>query len=83
MELLGFAPEEVAWLRSFLSDREVMVRVDGHLCAPTPIAGVGIPQGSPLSPILSTIYTLPVLTCLDRNTHPDTDSKFYVDDGLL
>jgi len=46
-----------------------------------PIAGIGIPQGSPLSPILSTIYTFNVLSCLIDI--PNSDLKAYIDNVLL
>ena len=81
MEILGFAPSIVAWTTSFLSDRSVRIRVDGCLGDPIALAGVGIPQGSPVSPILSTIYTTFILSSLDA--HPNVNLKAYVDDVLV
>jgi hypothetical protein len=46
-----------------------------------PIAGIGIPQGSPLAPVLSIIYTFNVLPCL--TDIPNSDLKAYIDDVLL
>jgi ribonuclease HI len=81
LRLLGFAPEITNWLQSFLADRSVIVRVDNHKSQPIPIAGVGIPQGSPISPILSTIYTSFALSALD--TMPNVSLRAYVDDQLI
>ncbi|KAF8632101.1 hypothetical protein AX17_004926 [Amanita inopinata Kibby_2008] len=79
LELLGFTPEIVAWTKSFLSDQAVQIRVDGHTGNPTKLAGVGIPQGSPISPILSSIYTAFILRSI--TDIPNTDLKAYVDDN--
>lgn len=49
LEKLGFTQEMCAWVRSFLSDRTVSIRVDGFTAAPVP-ASCGIPQGSPRLP---------------------------------
>jgi ribonuclease HI len=81
LRLLGFAPEVSNWLQSFLADRSVIVRVDAHKSQPIPIAGVGIPQGSPISPILSSIYTSFALSALD--TLPNVSLRAYVDDQLI
>jgi ribonuclease HI len=81
LRLLGFAPEVTNWLQSFLADRTVIVRVDNYKSQPIPIAGVGIPQGSPISPILSSIYTAFALNALDGI--PNVSLRAYVDDQLL
>ncbi|KAG9088664.1 hypothetical protein FRC06_001931, partial [Ceratobasidium sp. 370] len=81
MSTLGFSEPLCNWLRSYLSDRTVQIRIDSHLCAPVSIAPVGVPQGSPLSPILSTIYTLPLL--LDLNNRHNFLIKGYVDDFTI
>ena len=44
------------WIRSFLQDRKVQLRFDRNVQEITDIA-IGIPQGSPVSPILFLIYT--------------------------
>ena len=54
--LLGFAEEICKWLTSFLADRSVQLRLNGATSDPINIL-VGAPQGSPISPILSVIYT--------------------------
>jgi len=81
LQLLGFAPQLVSWLRSFLHERTIIMRIGKHLSQPIPVAGVGIPQGSPLSPVLSTIYTFNILPCLSDISNADL--KAYIDDVLL
>ncbi|KAF8632119.1 hypothetical protein AX17_004922 [Amanita inopinata Kibby_2008] len=79
LKLLGFAPEIVAWTKSFLADRAVRIHVDNHTGNHTTLAGVGIPQGSPISPILSSIYTAFILHSI--KDIPNTDLKAYVDNN--
>jgi ribonuclease HI len=45
----------IAWTRSFLTDRELRLSFDGQTQPFSPIQA-GIPQGSPISPILFLIY---------------------------
>ena len=58
--LLGFAPSLCDWVHSFLTDQRITLSFNGEPL-PKVVLNHGIPQGSPLSPILSTLYILPLL----------------------
>ena len=47
----------IRWTRSFLTDRKIQLIIDGHANQEERIE-TGIPQGSPVSPILFLIYLL-------------------------
>ena len=49
-------PATTRWISSFLGGRSFAILEDGHLSATLPAPG-GVPQGSPLSPLLYTFYT--------------------------
>ena len=78
--LFGFPPSLCDWLRSFLSDRQVRIQVNSFLSDAAPLSH-GIPQGSPISPILSAIYTAPLLFSLQQTI--GRDIYMYVDDGAI
>ena len=78
--IFGFPPSLTEWLRSFLSDRMVHIQVNSFLSEAVPLSH-GIPQGSPLSPILSAIYTAPLL--LSSQQSLGRDIYMYVDDGAI
>ncbi|QRV93494.1 Reverse transcriptase from mobile element jockey protein [Ceratobasidium sp. AG-Ba] len=78
---LGFSSPTVNWLRSFFSDRTVQIRIDSFLSDPSPITSVGVPQGSPLSPILSALYSLPLLLHMEQARN--IEIKGYVDDFTI
>ena len=78
--IFGFPPSLCDWLRSFLSDRQVCIQVNSYLSDAAPLSH-GIPQGSPISPILSAIYTAPLL--LSSQQTPGRDIYMYVDDGAI
>jgi hypothetical protein len=71
--MLGFAREICQWLTSFLTDRKVQLRFNGFISDQIDIT-VGSPQGLPISPILSSIYTFPLL----RQANQWTDSRLYM-----
>jgi hypothetical protein len=54
----------VRTVRSFLSKRSTTIVVDGVETAPQSLAA-GVPQGSPLSPMLFLFYNTPLLEALD------------------
>ncbi|CUA75631.1 Muscle M-line assembly protein unc-89 [Rhizoctonia solani] len=80
LHLMGFAPEIINWSQSFLADRTVRIRIDNHLCEPRPLGSIGIPQGSPLSPVFSSIYSSPVFSAIN---HPSANLKAYIDDFTI
>jgi ribonuclease HI/exonuclease III len=75
---MGFPPTLTKWVQSFTSDRETTMTFDGERTRPSKI-GTGVPQGSPVSPILFLIYLQPMFEMLDAK-HPDIDLLSYADD---
>jgi hypothetical protein len=69
---LGFDRCICDWLKSFLVDRMVKLRFNGHLLDLINIL-VGAPQGSPISPVLSIVYTGDLL----RRAEEWQESKMY------
>lgn len=74
----------LSWLESFLSDRYTTLTFDDYTSAPLP-ASVGIPQGSPLSPILYLFYSADLLDIF--GTHQSRNKKEialgFIDDTAL
>ena len=52
---LGLPKNLIRWISSFLSDRQIQLAFDSET-SPTTSIDIGIPQGSPISPILFLIY---------------------------
>ena len=65
---------------SFLSGQTASLKIGDHVTNPFTIMS-GTPQGSPLSPILSALYTSSLLTLAEQWVH--TDLSLYVDDGAI
>ena len=78
--LFGFPASLCSWLRSFLTDRQVHIQVNSFLSDTAPLSH-GIPQGSPISPILSAIYTAPLLFSSQQTMGQDI--YMYVNDGAI
>ena len=77
---LGFTLELTSWCRSFLRDRTVKLRFNGKTSDPFDFV-VGMPQGSPVSPVLSTIYTSSLLHKMRDWTNASLG--MYIDDGAI
>jgi hypothetical protein len=77
---LGFAPELTKWCQSFLKDRTVRLRFNNKTLDPFDFI-VGTLQGSPVSSVLSTIYTSSLLHKMKNWTN--TSLGMYIDDGAI
>ena len=76
----GFPDGMCAWVQSFLSARTATLRGGGHVSHSFEITS-GTPQGSPLSPILSAMYTANLLE--ETSKWSLRDLMMYVDDGAI
>ena len=63
---MGFPPQITYWVRSFLSGRETATHI-GSFTSPFLPIHTSVPQGSPCSPILSVVYSAPILQKLARD----------------
>jgi len=78
MRRLYLHPSVIKWTDSFLSDRQIGLAFDGERETLQPV-NTGIPQGSPISPILFLIYLRFLFTTIHQR-HPDTATPSYIDD---
>lgn len=66
----------VTWIQSFLTDRTTTLSFDDHVSPPQPVP-LGIPQGSPLSPILYLLFNADLLRIPAHRSDP---SSGFIDD---
>ncbi len=65
----------IGWITDFLRDRKLQARVAGFL-SKSVVVNCGVPQGSPLSPLLYILYTADLL----EEPSPNTITEAYADD---
>ena len=78
MQRLHLHPAVIKWTDSFLSDRQIGLAFDGERENLQPV-NTGIPQGSPISPILFLIYLRFLFTTI-KQQHPGTTTPNYIHD---
>lgn len=61
----GWPDELVRWVGSFATNRTVQIRLDGEV-GPSQEVHCGLPQGSPISPILFMLYIAPLFRVVIR-----------------
>jgi hypothetical protein len=81
LKLYGFADQIVNLVKGFMSNRSTSLLFDNYNSPTRPLPH-GIPQGSPLSPILSIIYTAE-LQKMRELVLKRIISLAYIDDGIL
>lgn len=79
---LGLDGDLIRWTQSFLTDRKVQLIIDNTQCPTQPINS-GVPQGSPVSPILFAIYLSGVFVEIERVVPGVRTLSFADDVGLL
>jgi hypothetical protein len=77
---MGFHPNLAQWTTAFLANRKVRLRFN-NITSDQREQPVGVPQGSPLSPVLSITYTSPLLAKMGRWNN--SSLGMYIDDGIL
>jgi hypothetical protein len=77
---MGFHPTLAWWTASFLANWKVRLSFNS-ITSDQREQPVGVPQGSPLSPVLSITYTSPLLAKMGRWNN--SSLGMYIDDGIL
>ena len=82
MQEIGIDSNLISWVGSFLSDRKLQLVIDGHCEAERQVC-TGVPQGSPVSPILFTIYLRGVFQKVENEVDTCQSTSFADDCGFL
>jgi hypothetical protein len=80
LENLGYPPELVQWSEAFLKDRKVCLSFN-NVISEERGQPIGVPQGSPLSPVYSITYTSSLLAKMKEWSN--SSLGMYVDDSIL
>jgi hypothetical protein len=75
---VGYDKNLVEWVDSFMSDRLVEITIAGDM-GEAIATNTGLPQGSPVSPILFLIYIADLATLVETRV-PNTVGLSFVDD---
>lgn len=82
----GFNPIYLVWIEAFLMDRSGRIKLSNYTGPPGPTTG--IPQGSPMSPVLASLFTTALCSYITRslpNRHTDpvkfVNFIMYMDNG--
>ncbi|KAB5591998.1 RNA-directed DNA polymerase from transposon BS [Ceratobasidium theobromae] len=79
-EKMGFPPDYSGWLASYLSDRKACFHINGEIGEFFDLANCGVPQGSLLSLVFSSLFTAPLLYSLHSN---GMNIHAYIDDIMI
>ncbi len=77
MRARGIPEELCRWTESFCSDRTASIQVNGHVAEVRNLPQAGLPQGSPLSPILFLFFNADLV---QRRTDSNGGAVAFVDD---
>ncbi len=77
LQHLGLSERSLRWFRSYLTDRQQSVLINGELSKPHTIT-LGVPQGSILGPLLFNVYITSVPNAVKK-----TRMVLYGDDAVL
>jgi hypothetical protein len=75
-------PQIIKWTESFMTDRKASLLINGHESAMKPTK-TGIPQGSPVSPILYAIYISGIFEEIEEEVMGATGLSFIDDISWL
>jgi ribonuclease HI len=78
----GFDERLISWVASFLQGRKAVLVIDGHEGREHPVSS-GLPQGSPVSPILFLLYVSGLGAAIEREIPGMKVLSFVDDQGMV